>query len=125
MISTDIFDPEGGHDNAWARVPASVKIAIEVYQQCIQREVDKRNPGKYRPTSGWRSDSGNRNISRSDSGSRRASGVVDSRHLWGGARDFVPVDTNYRLPPVVCPSMFRVLRSPATGPFRCWHVEVI
>ena len=115
MISTDIFDPEGGHEHAWSRVPASVKIPIEVYQQCIQREVDKRNPGMFRPSSGWRSDSGN----------RRVGGVVDSRHLWGASRDFIPVDPSYRKPPIVCPSMFRVLRSPATGPFRCWHVEVM
>lgn len=115
MKDTDIFDSEGGHESAWSRVPASVKIAIEVYQSCLQREIDKRNPGKFRPSSGWRSDSGN----------RCAGGVADSRHLWGGARDFVPVDPGYRKPPVVCSSMFRVLRSPVQGSFKCWHVEVI
>ena len=115
MIATDIFDPKGGHKHVWDRLPASVKIAIEVYQNMLQREVDKRNSGKFVPTSGFRSDAGN----------RRFGGVVDSLHLWGAARDFFPVDSDNRLPPAVCSTLFRVRRSPADGPFLCWHVEVI
>lgn len=115
MIATDIFDPEGGHEKAWKRVSPSVQIAIQGQQMLIQREISDRNGDRYIPTSGWRSDSGN----------RRAGGVADSRHLWGAARDFISSDPDYRLPPLVDPRRFLVLRSPAIGPFRCWHVEVI
>lgn len=114
MNPEDIFDSSGGHKSAWDRLPASIKVAIEVYQQMLQREVDKRNPGRFRPTSGFRSDTGN----------RRCGGVVDSLHLWGSARDFVPVDPSFRAPPSVCASLFIVRRSPVDGPFKCWHVEV-
>ena len=96
MRSEDVFDPDGGHGHAWDRLPASIKVAVEVYQQMLQREIDKRNPGRFRPTSGFRSDSGNRSCG----------GVVDSLHLWGAARDFVPVDSSFRSPPSVLPRFF-------------------
>lgn len=115
MQPRDVFDPVGGHDDEWKRLPETIRGTIKALQEGIQNSIDYSNPGKFRPTSGWRSDKGNR--------SNR--GMVGSLHLWGAARDFVPVDSAYRLPPVVRSDRLQVVRSPKTGKFRCWHVQLI
>jgi len=107
MKAEEWFDSESGLHDEKLLLPA-VQESIRAYQEIIQIEVDKKNPGQYRPTSGWRSDSGNRVVG----------GVPDSAHLWGGARDFVRLD-GANIPPTVCSKLFGVLMSSG-----CWHVYI-
>lgn len=109
MKLEDVYDPQGGHEKCFARLSPVIQMAITQFQIAIQSEVDKKNPGKFRPTSGFRSPQQNAAVG----------GVVDSLHIWGMARDFVPFDGDFSVPPSVCSRRFLVRRSA-----RCWHVEV-
>ena len=77
-------------------------------QHKIQAEIDEKNSGLFRPTSGFRSETTN----------RKYGGTIESLHRVGVARDFVPVNGLFDNPPAVDPAWFLVRRSP-----RCWHVE--
>lgn len=95
---------------AFKRLPPTMRHTIRTIQNRIQEEVDKKNPGKFRPTSGFRSEVAN----------RKCGGSIESLHRLGMARDFVALSGSFASPPVVDTNYFRVIRSP-----RCWHVEVI
>jgi len=110
MKADDIYDPEvARHQEVFTRFGPTLALVISGYQEIIQVEVDRKNPGKFRPTSGFRAASHNSLVG----------GVPDSLHIWGMARDFVPVDGDFAHPPIVCERKFRLLRSA-----RCWHVEL-
>lgn len=104
---------------AWKRLPPCFQNFIRTIQNCIEDEIQKKNPCKYRATSGFRAESVN----------RKYGGQLESGHRVGYPRDFVPVDgfsVNSHAP-VVDVSRFRVLRSPADVklPQKCWHIEFI
>lgn len=107
MQISDIFDPNGGHQDEWDKKTTKEKTKIATLQKSIQVLVDAFNTGLYKPTSGWRSVRGN----------RACGGHPRSRHLSGHARDFVPRSgvCSRRAPKL--PDGFRVVRSPL-----CWHV---
>lgn len=110
MLPIDTYDPANPrHGQIFAKLAPAIQVAISCYQEQIQREVDTKNPGRFRPTSGFRCASEN----------ARVGGVPDSLHIWGMARDFVPVDGDFSREPSVCSRRYRVHRSP-----KCWHIEV-
>lgn len=97
---------------AFKKLPPTMQFTIRTIQNSIQTEVDSKNPGKFQPTSGFRSEDTN----------IRNDGQLESLHRLGCARDYVPVKpfTFNDGAPVVDSSRFRVFRSPL-----CWHVVVI
>jgi len=97
MKKEDWYDVDAGIHDPSLLTP-SVKGAIQALQAELQEEVEKKNPGRFRPSSGWRSATGNAAVG----------GVADSRHIWGGARDFVPVDGRMS-PPIVCALRYAVI----------------
>lgn len=112
MNNHEIFDPKGGHAQAWERLPDYLRQSFSAMQRTIQEEIDRKNPGKYRVVSGWRSDRGN----------RACGGIVDSDHLWALARDFRSVDGG-NTPPRVCSKRFQVIRSGPDG--KTYHVRIL
>lgn len=100
---------EASNVSAFKRLPHFAQFFIKTVQARIQEEVEKNNPGRFRPTSGFRAESTN----------RKFGGSLESLHRLGLARDFVPFDGVFASPPLVDSARFRVLRSP-----RCWHVEM-
>lgn len=107
MKQSEWYDSGSGL-HAASLLPAGVAAEVQALQAQIQEEVESKNPGKFLPSSGWRSDSGNRAVG----------GVVDSDHIWGRARDFVP-GPELSCPPVVCSAKYQVI--PSRG---CWHVRL-
>ena len=101
---------ESANIAAFKKLPPVMQHTIRTIQNRIQEEVDKKNPGKFRPTSGFRAESIN----------RKYGGSLESLHRLGMARDFVSISGDVTCPPVVDSNYFKVIRSP-----RCWHVEVI
>lgn len=101
---------ESANIAAFKRLPPLLQHTIRTVQNRIQQEVDKKNPGKFRPTSGFRSESVN----------RKYGGEMESLHRVGMARDFVPINGIFTDSPVVDSNYFRVIRSP-----KCWHIEVM
>lgn len=103
---------EKNNIKAFKSLPPSMQFHIRTLQNAIQSEIDKKNPGIFRPTSGFRSESVN----------RKYGGALESLHRLGCARDFVPVagfSVNSNCPDVDL-ERFKVIRSP-----RCWHVEIV
>lgn len=101
---------ESANVAAFKKLPPCCQHFIRTIQNRIQEEVDKKNYGKFRPSSGFRSESVN----------RKYGGEMESLHRVGMARDFVPIDGIFTYSPIVDNNYFRVIRSP-----RCWHIEVI
>lgn len=99
---------ESSNVQAFRLLPPSLQHYIRTVQHKIQAEIDEKNLGLFRPTSGFRSETTN----------RKYGGVIESLHRLGVARDFVPVNGLFDNPPAVDPAWFLVRRSP-----RCWHVE--
>jgi len=97
---------------AFKRLCPTMQFTIRTIQNAIQTEIDSKNPGMFRPSSGFRSEQIN----------RLHGGSLESLHRLGCARDFVPVEplTFNTGAPSVDSARFRVIRSPL-----CWHVEVI
>lgn len=97
---------------AWKMLPPCCQHFIRTIQARIQEEIETRNAGQFKPTSGFRSEATN----------RKYGGATESLHRLGMARDFIPINgfSTYPLPPVVDNSRFSVIRCP-----NCWHVEVI
>jgi hypothetical protein len=118
---------ESANIQAFKRLPPCCQHFIRTIQSRIEAEIQEKNPGKFRATSGFRAESVN----------RKYNGALESLHRLGMSRDFVPIAgfSVYSNPPVVDVERFRVLRSPAlvTSPNgkhavsvqKCWHVEVI
>lgn len=108
MKATSPYDCKEPHNvQTFSKLPPSLQNYIRQVQHKIQQEVDSRNPGQFRCTSGFRSETVN----------RKYSGSIESLHRLGVARDFVPVGGVFSDPPAVDPDWFSVSRSP-----RCWHV---
>ncbi len=106
----DVYDADtAANREGWARLPLAARHVFSALQAEIQREIQTKNPGRFRPLSGWRSDRANRDCG----------GVVGSRHLYGAALDVAPVEPADTAPPKVCPLKYRVVKS------RSWHVEMI
>lgn len=99
---------EAPNVKAFSALPGCAKAFINNVQARIQEEVEKKNPGKFLPTSGFRSTATN----------SKYAGQPQSLHLVGCARDFVPIDGIFSNPPIADEHMFIVRRSP-----RAWHVE--
>ena len=61
MERIDVFDPKGKgcSDAAWEKLPSAFRLFVQGVQMRIQNEVEKENPGEFRPTSGFRSIPGN------------------------------------------------------------------
>lgn len=111
MKATSPYDcNETNNRLAWRRLPPCCQHFIRTIQNRIQEEVDKKNPGKFKPTSGFRAESVN----------RKYDGALESLHRLGMARDFVDFSGSFANPPCVDTNYFRVIRSA-----RCWHIEVI
>lgn len=90
-------------------LPAFFQFFIRTVQNRIQEEVEKNNPNRFKPTSGFRAEIIN----------RKYGGARESLHRLGCARDFVPLNGDFSSPPLVDSTRFRVLRSS-----RCWHIEM-
>jgi len=120
MKSMSPYDcKEKANIEAWRLLPPVMQHTIRTVQNRIQEEIDKNNPGRFVPTSGFRAESVN----------RKYGGAPESLHRLGMARDFIPVDGFFvnTDAPLLAVSRFRVLRSPSdlSKPQKCWHVEVI
>jgi len=105
----DIFDEQNKeHRKVFETLPQKMREAIIEQQLELQLEVNRKNGDRFRPSSGWRSDSGNRN----------SGGKINSKHLWGCALDLISMDGSFDTPPDVCSLRYKVIRSKG-----CWHVE--
>ena len=100
---------------SWRKLPKWLQSSMQATIGKIVKWVDKNNPGRFRFTSGFRSDLVNRSCG----------GVIGSKHLYGLAIDFVPVDGDFGVPPSTsiapcCGQRYRIIRSP-----QCWHCELV
>ena len=110
MINKPYDCKEKDNIKAFKNLPPCCAHFIRTVQNRIQQEIDSKNPGRFRPTSGFRAESVN----------RKYGGVTESLHRLGMARDFVPVDGLFDVAPVVDATRLKVIRSP-----KCWHIELI